>query len=410
MIATLLRKPIKKTVAQNALENGCGGLNIDATRVGYSDVERIDFDAKQRQQADPEEKGWSGHVAKVGTEIQMHKEKGRWPANFVLKHEPDCELKGTKKVKGHRGYPNGPGGIWSKKYQENHQQDRKLTNVKTIKDNEAWVGHADKEGKETVPNWACVDRCPVKNLDGQSGVLKSGAMMGSYKMWGRNGIYSGANEYSATTYGDSGGASRYFKQVTRFRDLLDYLTTLITPPKEIKSNIFVGDSDVYLWTLLHKSLHGAVIRGEFTKEQAQSLIDCMLPGSHLVIVPYDSYNAQTIVHLEDCGLEVRDSIFIPEEEEFMYAKKASKKEREKGLEDLNSEKRKNTHPTVKPITIMEWCLRDIPKGDNVVDPFMGSGTTGIAARRQGYPFVGMEISPEYLKIARARIESAKDES
>ena len=83
-------------------------------------------------------------------------------ANFVLKHEPDCELKGTKKVKGHRGYPNGPRGIWSKKYQENHQQDRKLTNVKTIKDNEAWVGHADKDGKETVPNWACVDRCPWK--------------------------------------------------------------------------------------------------------------------------------------------------------------------------------------------------------------------------------------------------------
>ena len=46
----------------------------------------------------------------------------------------------------------------------------------------------------------------------------------------------------------------------------------------------------------------------------------------------------------------------------------------------------------------------------MVDPFMGSGTTGIAARRQGYPFVGMEISSEYLEIARARIESAKDES
>ena len=164
-------------------------------------------------------------------------------------------------------------------------------------------------------------------------------------------------------------------------------------------------------------LHGAVIIGELTKEQSQSLVDCMLPGSHLVLVPYDSYHAQTIVHLEDYGLEVRDSIFIPEEEEFMYAKKASKKEREKGLETdcttvkqkFNNEKRKNTHPTVKPIKIMEWCLRDIPKGDNVVDPFMGSEQRALQ-RRQGYPFVGMEISPEYLEIARARIESAKDES
>ena len=97
-----------------------------------------------------------------------------------------------------------------------------------------------------------------------------------------------------------------------------------------------------------------------------------------------AYHAQTIVHLEDCGLEVRDSIFIPEEEEFMYAKKASKKEREKGLENFNNEKRKNTHPTVKPIKIMEWCLRDIPKGDNVVDPLWGQNNS-IATRRQGYP-------------------------
>ena len=306
MIATLLRKPIKKTVAQNALENGCGGLNIDATRVGYSDVESINFDAKQRQQADPQEKGWSGHVAKVGTEIQMFKEKGRWPANFILKGS-----------------------------------------------------------------------CPTEKLDSQCK-----------------------------------DASRYFKQVTTFKELLEYLAILITPPKEIKSNVFIGYADDFLVELedCELNLHGAVIVGEFTKEQAQSLFDCMLTGSHLVLLPYDSYNVQTIVHLEDCGLDVRDSILIAEEDDFMYAKKASKREREKGLEDLNNEKRKNTHPTVKPIEIMEWCLRDIPKGDNVVDPFMGSGTTGIAARRQGYPFVGMEISPEYLKIARARIESAKDES
>ena len=90
------------------------------------------------------------------------------------------------------------------------------------------------------------------------------------------------------------------------------------------------------------------------------------------------------MHLEDYGLEVRDSIFIPEEEEFVAIKKASKKEREKGLENFNNEKRKNTH-TVKPIKIMEWCLRDIPKGDNVVDPFMGS-EPGIAAKKTRLSF------------------------
>ena len=100
MIATLLRKPIKKTVAQNALENGCGGLNIDATRVGYSDSESIDFNAKQRQEADPKEKGWSGHVAKVGTEIQMHKEKVALPQTLYLSMSQIVNSKAQRKLRG----------------------------------------------------------------------------------------------------------------------------------------------------------------------------------------------------------------------------------------------------------------------------------------------------------------------
>ena len=68
------------------------------------------------------------------------------------------------------------------------------------------------------------------------------------------------------------------------------------------------------------------------------------------------------------------------------------------------------HPTQKPIALMEYLIKTYSnENDTILDNCMGSGTTGIAARRQGYPFVGMEISPEYLEIARARIESAKDE-
>lgn len=393
MIATLLRKPIKKTVAQNALENGCGGLNIDATRVGYSDSENIDFNAKQRQQADPEEKGWSGHVAKVGTEIQMHKEKGRWSANFVLKHEPNCELKGTKKIKS----SSGRGAVKKKSSAENLGNQGSSYSKESRKEGSVMICHVDEDGNEEVSNWTCMASCPVEKLDSQ------------FKE-----------------------ASRYFKQVTNFNDLLDYLATLITPPKEIESTVFVGDSDEFLEST-HEKLHGAVIVGEFSKEESENLFSYFLPGSHLIVIPYESYNAQTVVHLEDSGFEVRDSIFIPEKEDFMYAKKASKKEREKGL-DVFEEKigggmsgtrdktlltgsgnersnlRKNTHPTVKPIQIMEWCLRDIPKDTIVLDPFMGSGTTGIAAVKKGHLFVGMEINQEYLEIASARLKRVKNES
>lgn len=66
---------------------------------------------------------------------------------------------------------------------------------------------------------------------------------------------------------------------------------------------------------------------------------------------------------------------------------------------------KNHHPTVKPITLMRYLVRLItPPGGCVLDPFTGSGTTGIAARLEGYDFVGVEREAEYATIAAARIQ------
>ncbi len=66
---------------------------------------------------------------------------------------------------------------------------------------------------------------------------------------------------------------------------------------------------------------------------------------------------------------------------------------------------KNTHPTVKPITLMRYLVRLVtPTGGTVLDPFMGSGTTGIAAQAESFSFVGVELSAEYVETARQRIE------
>jgi site-specific DNA-methyltransferase (adenine-specific) len=66
--------------------------------------------------------------------------------------------------------------------------------------------------------------------------------------------------------------------------------------------------------------------------------------------------------------------------------------------------KKNFHPTVKPIALMEYLVRLItPPNGVVLDPFMGSGTTGIAALRLGFEFIGIELSEEYVEIATARI-------
>ena len=82
---------------------------------------------------------------------------------------------------------------------------------------------------------------------------------------------------------------------------------------------------------------------------------------------------------------------------FRYQAKASRSERGET----------NVHPTVKPIALMEWLVTLVtPTGGVVLDPFMGSGTTGVAAVRKGFRFVGIEREDEYLAIARARIEAA----
>jgi site-specific DNA-methyltransferase (adenine-specific) len=71
-----------------------------------------------------------------------------------------------------------------------------------------------------------------------------------------------------------------------------------------------------------------------------------------------------------------------------------------------TEPRANHHPTVKPIALMSYLCRLItpPKGI-VLDPFMGSGSTGVAAKREGFDFIGIEREAEYLEIALARINS-----
>ena len=113
---------------------------------------------------------------------------------------------------------------------------------------------------------------------------------------------------------------------------------------------------------------------------------------------------------------------------FFYAAKASKKDREEGLDNapqktagVGDERpsgsfnerlgktpgvRRNTHPTVKPTDLMAYLCRLVtPPGGVVLDPFMGSGSTGKAALREGFHFVGIEREAEYLRIAQARISA-----
>ena len=72
----------------------------------------------------------------------------------------------------------------------------------------------------------------------------------------------------------------------------------------------------------------------------------------------------------------------------------------------SSEKGQHFHPTQKPVALMEWCLQFV-KSQSILDPFMGSGTTGVACARLGRRFIGIEIEPRYFDIACRRIEEAQ---
>lgn len=65
------------------------------------------------------------------------------------------------------------------------------------------------------------------------------------------------------------------------------------------------------------------------------------------------------------------------------------------------------HPTQKPVGIMEWCLGFVAKAEVILDPFMGSGTTGVACMNLGRKFIGIEIERKYFDIACERIDQAQ---
>lgn len=243
--------------------------------------------------------------------------RGRWPANLILQHSPECKKVGVKKVKGTKGEAD---------YTKTNKYGTTpiVTNVKT------GAHYGDADGTETIDAWECADDCPVKAFErfGES-KPKAGrtGKRGGTAVFDQKGI--GSPEQEGTWPEDVGGTpARFFNQFQATEDDL----------------------------------------------------------------------------------------------RFLYCSKASRREREEGLEgvakkscgsmeddtyewpDGRNVQRANIHPTCKPIAVMEWLIKlACPEGGLVLDPFMGSGTTGKACRNVGRNFLGIEVNPEYFYIAEKRI-------
>ena len=135
------------------------------------------------------------------------------------------------------------------------------------------------------------------------------------------------------------------------------------------------------------------------------------------------------------GSDEAEAVFPDDASRFFYTAKTATWEREAGLDDLPrrtagelvgrtdgsagmanpragagraSEGRANIHPTVKPVDLMRWLVRLVtPPDGTVLDPFTGSGSTGMAAVLEGARFIGFELDPHHVEIARRRIDAAR---
>jgi len=297
----LCRKPLSEgNIAASVLKHGMGAINIDGCRIGNADGQGGG------------EKGSGGYHGVDGYQAGdgfRPSRQGRWPANLVLTHHPDCVQVGTKRVRQKSGSVSGdePSPVTQDIYGD-------------FEGRKPFQRYADPDGKETVAAYRCVDGCPIRILDEQSGESVSTGGR-TVKRSGGGEVGSGkASEKWWTNddpgFGDTGGASRFF---------------YCAKPSRAERNIGLEG--------LPKKRGGSTEKG-FTED------DC-------------DRNRPT----------------------------------------------QNFHPTVKSVELMQWLCRLVtPPSGTILDLFAGSGTTGIAALREGFQFIGIEKEAEYVEMAKRRIE------
>ena len=309
------RKPLsEKSVAENVLRWGTGGINIDGCRVGSDGGTKRDGQSDKVSNTNPDLSPTKS-LNRTGHGV-VELNEGRFPANIILECLCDEVIKGEKgevietKARNERFDPT----------QNNSKNIYISQNSFTTKD------YNDKGDIHTNPN------CPCRLLDEQSGESKSikskrsGAIDSSSKTYNWNNGDSKEIEKYECGFSDKGGASRYFYQA-----------------KVSKAERNMG---------------------------------------------LDGFEDKTS-QLNSGGIGRKTSV-------------------EKRLDSNgeNAPTTKNSHPTLKPINLMSYLVRLVtPPNGIVLDPFMGSGSTGIAAQLEGFRFCGMEMDEEYFKIAEARIEN-----
>ena len=352
----VFRKPLAEdTVAAQVLATGTAGLNIDACRVSLVGTE---FHATAGPAAlgtssgiydDAYREGLSPvQVARQAAGLNPRYEpKGRWPANVLLVHQEGCKQVGTQRVKapvinrfddGMKPFGDGAGHAF--------------TSTQT----------GDADGMEEVPVYECEDGCPVKLLDGQSGLLTSGDLDRS-TIRAENKTYGAAPKQRTGFYpASAGGASRFFGQIQ-------------------------PDAPFLYTAKVSKSERNRGLTSEGFREGLVVLKDDLPPEALELLA--DQW-PETL----PSPTGPLDKTLVPEAFTQFF-------------EDLKPGV--NPHPTIKPLALMTWLVKLVaPKGSVILDPYFGSGTTGLAALEADCTFIGIERDPVFHGVAKSRIEGMAD--
>ena len=169
------------------------------------------------------------------------------------------------------------------------------------------------------------------------------------------------------------------------------------PQGRFPSNIIHDGSDAIEQLFPESKGQQGDLIGHSKKIKSPNGIYSEMPPRHDALKRNDSGSAARF--FKECRFEEEDFTDI-----LKYCSKASKKDRNEGLTDMA-----NSHPTIKPVSLMQYLCRLItPPGGTVLDPFMGSGSTGKAALRENFGFIGIEMGEEYFEIAKRRIKYEAD--
>jgi len=385
-------KPNDGTYANNALKHGVSGLNIDGGRIGMSEE---DYKKSSRPNFDGTDKTTDGDSVFGTTYMRGELSKqGRFPANLLLSCE--CEMPKSRQHSAENSTPLGDSGLVTQEYHE--------------------------------------ENCPVKMLDEQSGERKgwAGQNHSNFNPYGGNALQESKTERSGYHKGfnDKGGASRFFycaKSSKRERNNgLDCTLTV-----KYNSGICKEDNMVAV-QLLKKVTYDTETVSFNIDESGENIMALCHKDSLSTILTTTNKTIElktlnslrhfiTSGFIQGANSEVESGGSPAESVEslskWLLTTTNGNQESARGVSNAvlemlltikyeeNWSPLTNIHSTVKPLALMEYLVKltATPTGGTVLDPFMGSGTTGIACKNQGRDFIGIELDEEYYEIAKARI-------